>query len=383
MERAQKLARRRVPRPVENYLDGGAGEEVSLRENREAFRSVGFSPRLGVTEGSPNLQTSVLGSQLSMPVLLSPIGFSRMMHCSGDVAGASAAAKAGTIFTVSSMSGHALEDVRSAAPGPLWFQLYFLGGREGARRLATDAGQLGFTAIVVTMDTQIPGDRRRESRYGLSPPLRLDRRTITKMAPFVATRPRWLVDQAREGFKLDLVNARRVGAPDSPNPVEKGLLEWIAEPPTWADLAWVREVFGGDVLVKGVLSPDDARRAVDAGASGIIVSNHGGRQLDGVAATLRALPEIVAAVGDQVDVLVDGGIRSGADVVKALALGARAAMVGRAWAYGLSAAGQPGVERVLALLREDIDRTMRLLGVRSVVDLNGSVVRLPLDFAAS
>jgi isopentenyl diphosphate isomerase/L-lactate dehydrogenase-like FMN-dependent dehydrogenase len=382
VERAQKLARRRVPRPVENYLEGGAGEEVSLRENREAFRSVRFSPRLGVTAGAPCLRTSVLGSEVSMPVLLSPIGFSRMMHRSGDVAGASAAAKAGTIFTVSSMSGHTLEDVRSATPGPLWLQLYFLGGREGARRLATDAGQLGYSAIVVTMDTQIPGDRRRESRYGLSPPLRLDRRTITKMAPFVATRPRWLFDQAREGFQLDLVNARRVGAPGVSDPVEQGLLEWIAEPPMWADLAWIREAFGGDVLVKGVLSPDDARRAVYAGAAGVIVSNHGGRQLDGVAATLRALPDIVAAVGDQVDVLVDGGVRSGADVVKALALGARAAMVGRAWAYGLSAAGQPGVEQVLALLREDIDRTMRLLGVSSVDELDRSVVGLRLDSAA-
>ena len=245
---------------MENYLDGGAGEEVSLRENREAFRSVGFSPRLGVSEGPPNLQTSVLGSRAvdaraakSDRVLADDELLGRCGRRLGRGEGRNDLH--GQFDVRSRPRGCAICGARTAVVPAL-----LSGWSGGQRRLATDAGQLGFTAIVVTMDTQIPGDRRRESRYGLSPPLRLDRRTITKMAPFVTTRPRWLVGQAREGFKLDLVNARRVGAPDSPNPVEKGLLEWIAEPPTWADLAWVREVFGGDVLVKGVLSPDDARR---------------------------------------------------------------------------------------------------------------------------
>ena len=375
IDRARQLGCRRVPVPVQSYVEGGAGDEVTLRANQTAYANWQFLPRLGVTAGSgPDLRTSVLGHEISMPLLLGPIGFSRMMHSSGDVAGAAAASAAGTVFTVSSMSGHTMKEVKAASSGPLWFQLYFLGGREGARRLVSDAARLGYEAIVVTMDTQIPGDRRRESRYGLSPPLRLDRKTVTKMAPFVATHPGWLLDQARSGFQLDLVNAKRGYAGASDDPVAAALMEWVAEPPTWDDIAWIRHAFQGDVLVKGVLSPDDAKRAIEAGATGVIVSNHGGRQLDGVSSTLEALPAIVAAVGDQVDVLVDGGVRSGADVVKAVALGARAAMVGRAWAYGLCAAGQAGVERVVSLLRADIDRTMRLLGVNSIADVDGSVI---------
>jgi isopentenyl diphosphate isomerase/L-lactate dehydrogenase-like FMN-dependent dehydrogenase len=377
---ARRLASRRVPCPVESYVEGGAGEESTLWANRAAVRSVQLRPRLGVTAGSgPDLRTSVLGHGISMPVLLSPVGFSRMMHPSGDVAAAAAAGGAGTIFTLSSMSGHSLEEVMARAAGPAWFQLYFLGGRLGARHLVADASRLGYSAVVVTMDTQIPGDRRRESRYGLSPPLQLDRKTVIKMAPFVAVRPRWLIEQARGGFRLELVNARRYAA-QGDDPTADALLQWIAEPPTWEDLVWIRETFSGDVVVKGILSPDDAKRAIDCGASALIVSNHGGRQLDGVSSSFEALPAIVAAADGQVEVLVDGGIRNGVDVVKALAMGARAAMIGRAWAYGLCAAGQPGIERVLALVREDVDRTMRLLGVNSVAEIDGSLVRVPGSF---
>jgi L-lactate dehydrogenase (cytochrome) len=270
-----------------------------------------------------------------------------------------------------------MEEVMAAAGGPMWFQLYFLGGREGARRLVEEAHRLGYSAVVVTMDTQIPGDRRREARFALSPPLRLDRRTVTKMAPFVALRPRWLFDQARDGFRLDLVNAQGEAATGSGDAASKALLQWIAEPPTWDDLEWIRETFGGDVIVKGVLSAEDAKRAIDHGASAVIVSNHGGRQLDGVAATFDVLPAIVCAVEGQAEVLVDGGIRSGADVVRARALGARAAMIGRAWAYGLCAAGRPGVDRVLSLIRADLDRTMRLLGLDSVEAIDGSFLVPP------
>jgi isopentenyl diphosphate isomerase/L-lactate dehydrogenase-like FMN-dependent dehydrogenase len=372
------MAHRRVPLPVESYVEGGAGDEATLRGNLAAVRSVQFRPHLGVTSGAaPDLKTSVLGQEISMPVLLSPVGFTRMMHTSGDLAGAAAAGAAGTVFTLSSMSGHSMEEVMAAAGGPMWFQLYFLGGREGARRLVEEAHRLGYSAVVVTMDTQIPGDRRREARFALSPPLRLDRRTVTKMAPFVALRPRWLFDQARDGFRLDLVNAQGEAATGSGDAASKALLQWIAEPPTWDDLEWIRETFEGDVIVKGVLSAEDAKRAIDHGASAVIVSNHGGRQLDGVAATFDVLPAIVCAVEGQAEVLVDGGIRSGADVVRARALGARAAMIGRAWAYGLCAAGRPGVDRVLSLIRADLDRTMRLLGLDSVEAIDGSFLVPP------
>ncbi len=375
---ARSLALRRVPAPVRNYLEGGAGDERTLRANLDGVGAVRFRPRMGVTgDGGPDLSTTVLGAPVSMPVLLSPIGFTRMMHPSGDLAGASAAGEAGTIATLSSMSGHPMEDVIAAATGPVWFQLYFLGGREGAEQLVSRARDLGFSALVVTVDTQIPGDRRRESRYGLSPPLRLDRRTATKMAPYVATRPRWLLDMALDGFRLDLVNASGLGPQGTPMPATEALLRWIGAPPRWEDVARLKHQFGGPVVVKGILSPEDARKAVDHGADAVIVSNHGGRQLDGVASTFAALPDVVAAVGDHAEVLVDGGIRSGADSVRAVALGARAAMVGRAWAYGLCAAGRPGVARILELLREDVDRTMRLLGVARIGDLDTTSVELP------
>ena len=378
VEQAQHIAHRRVPAPVESYVEGGAGTEATLTANLAAVRGMQFLPRVGVTSGpAPDLSTTVLGTNLSVPFLLSPVGFTRMMHSAGDVAGAAAASSAGTIFTLSAMSGHSMEEVLTAATSPSWFQLYFLGGRSGAEQMVARARDLRFGAIVVTMDTPIPGDRRRESRYGLSPPLRFDRRTVTKMAPFVAAHPSWLLDHALDGFQLQLANALGLVHGGRPLTAEDALLQWLANPPTWEDIPWIRDQFGGPVIVKGVVTPADARRAVECGAAAVIVSNHGGRQLDGVPATFAALGGVVDAVGGDVEVLVDGGIRSGADVVKAIALGARAAMIGRAWAYGLCAAGQPGVERILSLIREDVDRTMRLVGAASMRDIDSSIVQAP------
>ncbi len=381
VEHAQAIARWRVPAPVKSYVEGGAGNESTLRTNLLAVGAVHLLPHLGVTTGSsPDLRTTFLGTEIAMPVVLGPVGFTRMMHTMGDVAGAAAAGTAGTIFTLSSMSGHRMEEVRNAATSPSWFQLYFLGGRAGAERLVAQARDLGFASIVVTMDTQIPGDRRRESRFGLSLPLKLDRRTITAMVPFVALRPQWLLDQAHGGFQVELANAGWISANGTQLTAEEALAQWFASPPTWDDLVWIREQFGGPVIVKGILTPDDARRAVSFGASAVIVSNHGGRQLDSVPPTFAVLSDVVAAVGNQVDVLVDGGIRSGADVVKAIALGARAAMIGRAWAFGLCAAGQPGVERILSILRRDIARTMRLVGSASVNDIGSSIIDAPREW---
>src|SRR5208283_4875748 len=234
--------------------------------------------------------------------------------------------------------------------------------------------------LAVTLDTQIPGNREREQRQRLSPPLELDARTMRKMAPQVAVRPWWLLDVARDGFRLDLVNATSLGPPEQPMSPEEALLYWIATPPTWDDFTWLREQWPGPILAKGIVTGEDARRAIDNGADAIIVSNHGGRQLDTIPSSLPALIEVVAAVEGEVEVLVDGGFRRGADVIKALALGARAAMVGRPWAYGLAAAGQPGVDRVLSILREDLDRTLRLLGCESVAQLDRSHVRTPRDW---
>jgi isopentenyl diphosphate isomerase/L-lactate dehydrogenase-like FMN-dependent dehydrogenase len=383
IDAARRMALHRLPTPVANYVEGGAGTEATLAANLNAVAEVGFVPRIGVTaDEPPDISTTILGQQLSMPVLLSPVGFTRMMHPDGDVAAARAAGAAGTVFTLSSMSGHTMEEVSAATDRPAWFQLYFLGGRGGAEQLVAQARDRGFRALMVTMDTQVPGDRRRESRYGLSPPLSLDLRTVRTMARFVVARPRWLLGAARDGFELELVNAASIGERGAPLPASEALLRWLGAPPRWEDLEWIRQQFGGPIVVKGVITPDDARRAVDHGADAIVVSNHGGRQLDGVPATFRVLADICGAVGDDAEVLVDGGVRSGADVVRALALGAKAAMVGRAWAYGLCAAGGPGVARVLALLSEDVDRTLRLLGARSLADIDMSMVHLPAEWSS-
>jgi isopentenyl diphosphate isomerase/L-lactate dehydrogenase-like FMN-dependent dehydrogenase len=379
---ARRLAHRRVPGPVWDYLEGGAGAETTLRANMAAFEAVQFRPRVAASPGAPapDLTTTVLGTEVSMPLLLSPVGFTRMMDPAGDVAAAGAAQAAGTVVTLSSLSGHSIAEVAAATNGPAWFQLYLLGGRPGAEQLVDRAKKAGYGALVVTVDTPIPGNRERDLRHGLSPPLRLDRRTITKMAPRVLPHPRWLIDAARDHFQLDLVNASSLELDGKPMSAADALLYWLASPARWEDFAWLREQWDRPIVAKGVLTADDARRAVDAGADAVVVSNHGGRQLDAVAPSVMALNEVVSAVADQVEVFVDGGIRRGADVVKAVALGARAAMAGRAWAYGLAAAGRPGVDRVLSLLRQDIDRTMRLAGAATVSEIDRSLVRVPIDW---
>ena len=222
------------------------------------------------------------------------------------------------------MSGHTIAEVAAAATGPAWFQLYFLGGRAGAEQLVDRAKHAGYRALLVTLDTPMPGNRESDARHGLSPPLRLDRRTITKMAPRVLPRPRWLFDAARDRFRLDLVNTTSLELGGKTMSSLEALLHWLAYPARWEDFGWLREQWEGPILAKGVLTADDARRAVDAGADGVVVSNHGGRQLDSVDPSIAAVVRVVKAVGDQVEVFIDGGVRRGADAVKAVALGAKA-----------------------------------------------------------
>jgi L-lactate dehydrogenase (cytochrome) len=297
------------------------------------------------------------------------------MHPSGEPAAAKAAGLAGTGYILSTISGHKLEDVRAASKGPVWFQLYIIGGREVAEGAIERARVAGFSALVITIDTPVAGLRERDYRNGM---IQLLNGSLLQKIPYLPelmAHPGWLA-----GFLLD------GGVPKLPNIVipGQGAMPLIdvsaalaASAVTWDDLQWIRQAWSGPIVIKGVLTGEDARRAIDEGAAAIVVSNHGGRQLDHSPATLRVLPEVVAAVNNQVEVLMDGGIRRGTDIVKAVCLGARAVLMGRAYAYGLAAAGEAGVTRALQLLRADVERTLRLLGCDSVSHLDRSYLNVP------
>jgi len=369
------VARRRLPRVVFDYLDGGAEGEVTLRENCRVFDDVTLRPRHAVAVPHCDLRTRILGLDLALPFLLAPVGYSRLMHPGGEVAAAHAAGAAGTAYILSTISGHPLEDVKAASSGPVFYQLYLMGGRGAAEASIERARKAGFSALVVTIDTAVSGVRERDLRNGMK---ELISGTLFAKLPFlpqVLAHPGWLA-----GFLLD------GGLPSLPNVVVPGqgamplvdiTAALAAATVTWADLRWIRDAWRGPIVIKGVLTGDDARHALDTGAEAIVVSNHGGRQLDGVSASLRALPEVVAAVDGRAEVLMDGGIRRGSDIVKAICLGARAVLCGRAYAYGLAAAGEAGVTRAVELLRVDVERTLRLLGCPSISVLDGSYVNLP------
>ena len=369
------LARRRLPRAVFDYLDGGAEGEVTLRENCRAFEDVTFRPRHAVAYANCELCTRVLGFDLSLPFLLAPVGYSRLMHPGGEVVAARAAGAAGTAYILSTISGHKLEDVKAGSIGPVFYQLYLMGGRGAAEAVIDRARVAGFSALVVTIDTPVSGMRERDFRNGMKELVSGGLLAKVPFIPELLSHPGWLISFLRDG-----------GLPGLPNVVIPGqgpmtLVDigaaLASAAVTWADLGWIREHWGGPIVVKGVLTGDDARRSVDEGAAAVVVSNHGGRQLDCVPASLRALPEVVKAVNGQVEVLMDGGIRRGTDVVKAICLGARAVLCGRAYAYGLAAAGEAGVERAIEILRTDVERTLRLLGCPSIAALERSYVNVP------
>jgi isopentenyl diphosphate isomerase/L-lactate dehydrogenase-like FMN-dependent dehydrogenase len=369
------IAERRVPRSVFDYLDGGAEGEVTLRENCRVYEDVTFRPRHAVAFADCNLRTRVLGFDLALPFLLAPVGYSRLMHPDGEAGAARAAGNAGTAYILSTISGHKLENVKAASTGPVFYQLYLMGGRGAAEAAIERARIAGFSALVVTIDTPVSGIRERDFRNGMKELVSGTAFEKIRYLPQVLSRPRWLAGFLRDGGIPLLPNVVVPGR--GPMPLV-GITAALAESAvTWSDLTWIREAWRGPIVVKGVLTGDDARRAVDAGAAAISVSNHGGRQLDCVQSSLRALPEVVKAVHGQTEILLDGGIRRGTDIVKALCLGARAVLCGRAYAYGLAAAGEAGVNRAIEILRTDLDRTLRLLGCASAAELDRSYVNVP------
>jgi L-lactate dehydrogenase (cytochrome) len=375
----RRIAERRVPRVVFDYLDGGAEGEVTLRENCRAFEAINFRPRQAIAFKEIGLRTRVLGSEIAFPMMLAPVGYSRLMHPGGEVVAARAAGEAGTGYILSTISGHRLENVKAATSGPAWYQLYLVGGRGAAEGAIERARKAGFSALVITVDTVVAGMRERDPRNGMKELLAGNIFEKLRFAPQILSRPGWLRGFLLDGGVPDLENIVVPGK--GPMPLIDVTASLAQSAVTWADLRWIRECWTGPIVVKGILSADDARRAVDEGASAVVVSNHGGRQLDSVSPTIRALPEVVAAVGGQTEVLMDGGVRRGGDIVKALCFGARAVLVGRAYAYGLAAGGYEGVKRAIEILRTDLERTLRLLGCASVAELDPTYIEYPYDWS--
>ena len=372
----RKLAQSRLPRAVFDYIDGGAEGEVTLRENRRVWEEIYFRPQNATY--TPNCDTSVtvLGTKLALPFILAPLGSTRMFHPTGEIAAARAAGDAGTAYTLSTFSSYPFEELSKSTKSPLWYQLYLAGGREVVEATLARAWKNDFKALAVTMDTNGPGMRERDFRNGAP---QFMGKSLFAMLPFASqliVRPRWVA-----GFLPDRKDAMQYPnilipgkGPLPAVDVQTSLRNSVV---TWADLRWIREAWPGPILAKGVITGDDALRALDEGVAGVIVSNHGGRQLDTSYPTARALPEVLRAVNGRCEVLVDGGIRRGADIVKAICMGAKAVLIGRAYGYGLAAGGYEGVARAIAILKADIERTLVLLGCPSIHELNSSFITLP------
>lgn len=371
-------AKKRLPRSVFDYIDGGADGEITLRENVRAFEDVAFKPFCAGEVPPVDMSTTVLGTKISMPIVLAPVGSSRMFWPRGEEAAAAAAGQAGTLYCLSTLSGCRLEDVRKATSGPAWFQLYICGGRAVATAGIQRAKAAGYSALAVTVDTAVAGLRERDFRNGAKELISGGLARLPYLPQFFS-RPRWLLSYLRDGGLMHFPN---VILPEGPMPYADVTAMLAAACVTWRDLRWIRDAWGGPIIIKGVHRGEDAKRAIDEGAVAVVVSNHGGRQLDGVPATIRMLPEVVDAVAGRAEVFLDGGVRRGADAVKAVCLGARAVLVGRAYAYGLGAAGTAGVTRALEILRADVLRTMTLLGVSKVSELNRTLVDVPAAWLA-
>jgi isopentenyl diphosphate isomerase/L-lactate dehydrogenase-like FMN-dependent dehydrogenase len=378
IEDLRRMASRRLPRAVFDYLDGGAEDEWTLRENPRAFDDVLFRPRAAVAFEECDLRVRVVGHDLAFPGVLAPVGYSRMMHPLGELAGARAAGEMGTAYTLSTISGHKLEEVKAATKGPAWYQLYLVGGRGAAEGALDRARRVGFSALVITVDTPVAGMRERDPRNGMKALLGSNPFAKLPYLPEILAHPRWLAAFLADGRTPKLENIVIPGkGPMDLVDVSAALAESSI---SWDDLKWIRKAWDGPILIKGLLTGEDARRAIDEGVAAVIVSNHGGRQLDSVYPAIRALPEVVAAINSRIEVLMDGGIRRGGDIVKAICLGARGVLIGRAYAYGLAAGGYPGVVRAMEILRADVERTLRLLGCPSIGALDSSYVDYPSDW---
>lgn len=366
----KKLARRRVPKMFFDYADSGAWTESTYRANESDFASIKLRQRVLVDMTNRSLATSMIGQPVSMPVALSPTGLAGMQHADGEMLAAKAAEEFGVPFTLSTMSICSIEDVASVTKKPFWFQLYVMKDRDFVRNLIERAKAAGCSALVLTLDLQILGQRHKDLRNGLSAPPKFTPKHIWQMM----TRPQWclaMLGTQRRTFRNIAGHAKGVSDLSS-------LSAWTAEQfdpkLNWDDVEWIKKLWGGPLILKGILDEEDALMAAKTGADAIIVSNHGGRQLDGAPSSISVLPRIVDVVGDQIEIHLDGGIRSGQDVLKAVAIGAKGTYIGRPFLYGLGAMGKAGVTKALEIIAREMDITMALCGKRHIADIDASVL---------
>jgi isopentenyl diphosphate isomerase/L-lactate dehydrogenase-like FMN-dependent dehydrogenase len=374
VERFRRAARRKIPRPVFDFVDGGAEDEVTERTNTEAYRALRLLPRVLVNTGERDLSTTVCGIRLDVPLICSPTGYVGVVHPDGERAAAIAAPEIGARALVSSAATYSLEEL-GATGSPFWFQLYPPSERDLTEEMLARASAVGVELLTVTVDVPVAGNRERDIANGWT----IQPRLTSSNALSVAMRPVWayrLVREPRIFTKNYAHPTEHVRYRDAVKLVQRSTRD-MKRTTSWDDLAWIRTAWAGKMMVKGIMHPDDARRAVQCGADGVVVSNHGGRQIDGVPASVQMVPQVVEAVGADVTVVADGGVRRGSDVVKALCLGADAVMVGRPWVYGLGAGGLDGVRGVLSVLQAEIDRTLTLIGAASVAELDRSFLWNP------
>jgi L-lactate dehydrogenase (cytochrome) len=372
IEDLRLLAKRRAPRMFYDYVDSGSYTESTYRSNETDFAAIKLRQRVAIDFSKRSLASTMLGREIAMPLALAPTGLTGMQWANGEILAARAAAKAGVPFTLSTMSICSIEDVAEGSPEPFWFQLYVMRDRDFVLRLIDRAKAARCSALVLTLDLQIVGQRHKDVKNGLSAPPRMTLANIVN----IASKPRWLINMAgakRRNFGNVVGHAKGV---DDIASLSAWANEQYDTSLNWNDIAWIKERWGGKLILKGIQDPEDAEMAAKSGADALIVSNHGGRQLDGALSSIASLPPIVAAVGNRIEVLMDGGVRSGQDVLKALALGAKGVFIGRAFLYGLAAGGEAGVTMALDIIRKELDVTMSMCGVTDVRRIDASILAL-------
>ena len=370
IEDLRQLARRKVPRAIFDYVDRGSYDEISYRANTEDLKAIRFRQRVLIDADNRSLKTTMLGEQVAMPVAIAPTGLTGLMHGDGEMLAARAAEKAGIRFTLSTMSICSIEDVRSAIKAPFWFQLYVFRDRGFSESVIARAREAGCTALFVTVDLPLRGQRHADIKNGLEVPPKLTLRNALD----IASKPAWalsvLMGRRKSFGNIDAYLKNKGGVWAAGAWANDNFDATLS----WKDVAWARKLWPGKLVIKGVLDAEDAKQAADLGADAIVVSNHGGRQLDGAPSTIAALPRVAEAVGDRIEVLFDSGVRSGQDVLKALALGARGCLVGRAYLYGLAAMGEAGVAKALSLIADELRISMSLTGVREIAEVSRDIL---------